>query len=444
MISGGLKFSDAAPMLSGVVENGIDPNDPRVMARTNEATKIIMDYLICVGGMATFDVTAVGTILLLPKELENGIEFEVLGKAKVRGQTDVTQGFYSLVANATYVDPSLAMDNPTVDQGLVPDPVDPSILRRQYNYPGLDVNSVVRVTGAKRFLPITQNNDYLIVQNIEAIKLVILSLERNENNAQQEGVGYRQQALELLQAEVKKHLLDPGNYMKRKAAYEDDIVTFPINTFGWMRARIALEVPAAMQRGKSQLTRILEMAEMRLMEKGMWRGTMKQYEADVVGGCVYFPKDVFSVLAMDVCGHPIDIRSQFHEYLENGPGKHSHCEANLVDLGEEYFPGSGNTRRKYKLHAGAVETSHISAICKIRWIAKVPTDPMVIQNFEAMRLMATAIINERDEKWQEAMTCQQQAVQVLNDELTDYLRGIKHTPQVQDFGFGMSGVGRMH
>src|SRR5437899_2725095 len=57
---GGITFEEAAPFLARVVDNGVCVDDDRVMIRTNEATKIILDYLIPVGGMMTADVLATG------------------------------------------------------------------------------------------------------------------------------------------------------------------------------------------------------------------------------------------------------------------------------------------------------------------------------------------------------------------------------------------------
>src|SRR5205085_1347111 len=100
-----------------------------------------------------------GTTLLLPKEMENAIEVQVLGNATVNNQTDVTQG-WSMVNQFAYLTPDSAHDNPLVDQFLQPDPNDATILRRQYDYPGLSPNATVRATGAKRWLPIETDNTY--------------------------------------------------------------------------------------------------------------------------------------------------------------------------------------------------------------------------------------------------------------------------------------------
>src|SRR3982750_3208282 len=167
-MAGGITYGASKTELATVVANGVGPTDPRVLMRANEATQLVLDEMIPVGGMAIYDVVATTEsgkqVLLLPKELENAIEVEVLSGAQVNGQTDVTQG-WNLVTNFTYVDPASAHDNPLIDLGLVPDNVDPTILRRKYIYPGLAAGATVRVTGAKRYVPINGDGDYLIVQN---------------------------------------------------------------------------------------------------------------------------------------------------------------------------------------------------------------------------------------------------------------------------------------
>lgn len=429
-------------MICGVVDNGILPDDPRVMVRLNEATKIILDYMIPVGGMAIVNVAAVEGMIFLPPQMENAITVRATNPTtKVHNQSDIVMGWYETVNNSAYVDPEQAHDNPLIDAGLQPDPDDPSILRRSYLYPRLSPpNAIIQVAGAKRYLPLTNDEDYLIVQNIEAIKCIILSIERYENAAPDEAQKYRAAGLDLLQAEVKKHLLDPRQYATRKSFYRDDLVTFPPDTLGWVRAQIALDLPEALRAGKFDLTWSINQAEKRIMQRGIFKDCITQIQADVVGGTVYFPLNVGSVLAVDLGGRPIPIRSEFFEHLENGPGMFS-CDQFLKDMGDEYFAGTKTTRRKYKLIANCDNTQCLNAVCKLRWLMKKPADLMVIKNYEALRLMMMAKFLEEKEDWQNAQMNQQQAFTVMEAELRDYLSGIRHTVHVQAEGFGLGDVG---
>lgn len=585
---GGVKFSDVKAELATVTHNGVCADDPRVMQRTNEAIRAVLDELIPVGGMLTGDIvptTESGRqILYLPKEFENAIEVEVLNGAAVQFMTDVTQG-WNLVSNSTYVSPENAHDNPLIDLGLVADfPTHPEILRRKYVYPGLAAGATVRVTGAKRYVPITTDDDYLIVQNIRALKLVILSLERDENNAEEKGEALLQKALRILRAEVTKHQLDPTNSLKRKFNYQADLlnyaegtlgrtrarlalelpgflakgkaeisyyvnravqmlvdnrnqlaiagriqvkagvtelvyepstaaatvlawsdynqirlmvqsfltesadpnmlqvseeyqrkayelqkdqliqetellrhttyttalVTYVSGTFGWTVARLALEMPGGLALTTAELERTLSMAEMRLMERGIWKGCLKTVSASITGGDILFPRDVEAVLSADICGMPTDIRSIFFEFQKNGPGKGIGvnglswlgCSSRFTDQGEVFFNATGDKRRKYHFTGDCTNAVHLNAVCKVRWEQKTACDEMTVKNFEGLRLMCQAIRSEEKEDWQNAGVAAGMAVDVLEKELVQYLGGVQHVPNVE-CDFGMSGLGGM-
>lgn len=440
-LSGGLQFKDAAPLVAGVVENGVCQDDPRVLLRLNEATKIILDTLIPVGGMATANVKAYKTILALPPVMENCIEAVPLDQnTSVRGEKDVTDYWYEIVNGSTYLDPGQQHDNPLIDHGLWPMSNDASKLVRVYEFPGLEPdNSVVTVTGAKRYVPLRQDSDYLIFQNIEVLKLMILAIERGENSMPDEAQKYRQQSLELAQAEVKKHILDPRNYMRRKAQYYDEMFSFPESTAGWTRANIALDVEDALKTGRHDLLWSINQMERRIMQRGViYKDMITHLTTTVVGGHVYFPVNVEAVLAADMEGRPIPIRSEFFQYLENGPGGRPQHQM-LIDQGNEMVGAS--IRRKYKLISDCTQGQKLSAVCLLKWIAKKPEDYMTIKNYEAMRMLMTSKFLEEKEDWKNAQSNQVSAFKILDDELKNYLNGIRFTPHIQTEGFGLGSVG---
>lgn len=431
-MAGGLTYGSMKTLLAEAAGNGVDPSSAFVLKATNSAIEeLLHQEIIPVNAMATYDVVASGTTLLLPKELENAIEVEVQGAAEVNSQTDITQGFYTLVNNFTYVDPTMQHDNPLVDEFLQPDPGDATILRRQYDYPGLTANATVRVTGKKRYIPITVDGDYPIIQNIAALKSMMISQERKYRANDPDGAQkYKADAIQILQAEVKQHLLDPNNSMKRKAAYEADLVNYPQDTFGWTRARMAFELPNGLQMGKSEIGRLLDMAEMRLISRGQWVGTLQEFTADVTGGHLLMPKNVQAVVAIDLCGYPIDIKNVFLEYIRGGPGKLCNCSQYLIDEGETIYP-NGDRRRQYRLRSSTDVTSEISFIGKLRWIKKFPTDFMTIKNFEALRYMVLAVMGDEQKEMQ--------ALNEVNRELTEYLSGQMQVVPVQLEDFSMCG-----
>lgn len=427
-MAGGLTFGAVKNQLSTVVENGVCADDSRVLVRTNEATAAILNVMYPVNSMITADIVADGTTLLLPADFENAIEVEVQGAGTVNSSSDVKQGWYDIVNQFVFVDPDVAHDNPLVDEYLQPDPGDPTILRRQYDYPGLTPNATVRVTGAKRYIPITADNQYLIVQNVLALKWMIQAIEAAENNDRANAEAYKKDCFDLLTAEVKKHQLDPRNSLKRKAGYDADLVNYPQDTFGWMRARLAFELPDGLKMGKSELTRLLEQAEMRLISRGQWVGTLQEYTAEVVSGHILCPVNVQSIVAIDLCCQPIDVKNLFLEYIQGGPGKNC-CYPYLIDEGEMQYP-NGDRRRQYKLNSSS-EVELISFVGKLRWVKKAPSDFMTIKNFEAIRLMCMAIKGDDSAELKSIYECER--------EMREYLAGQMQVIPVQLENFSTCG-----
>lgn len=566
----GTTFGLCKDDIATVVANGVCGDDVRVLKRTNAGTKLLLDMCpAIVGAFATYDVTATGTILLLPKELENAIEVEVLNDATVRGQRDVTEGGYNLVNNSVFLDPAAAHDNPLEDLFLERDPVTHTVLRRKYNYPGLQANAVVRVTGRKRYIPLTGDNDSLLVQNVEALKSAILYLEYKDRGPGSiaDAKMYLADAKEMIEAEAKQHQIDPRRAMARKADFQSDITTYgegtlgrtrgrlalelpgfllkgkaeitylinravqmlvdnrnqlaiagrisvhgtttelaytPTNsagttlpwsdynqirlmvqsfvtespdpqsvavseeykkqafelqkaqlveatekarhttyttalseyvfgTFGWMVARLALEMPGGLAMTTTEIERLVSMAEMRILERGIYKGSLKTLTATITGGDILFPRDVEAVLAADICGQPIDIRSCYFEYQKNGPGHSFDCEGRFVDLGEVFFPQTGTRRRKYA-YRGSTSAVELTAVCKVRFVQKSACDEMVIKNFPAIQLFAEGIKSDNVQKMSEA-------IDVLEHEMSEHLSGIAHTANVDCSFYGFEGVG---
>jgi len=70
--------------------------------------------------------------------------------------------------------------------------------------------------------------------------------------------------------------------------------------------------------------------------------------------------------------------------------------------------------------------NNLTFVAKLRWEPKKPEQAMTIRNYEAVRLMANAIINEMNGKLAEAQAFEAKAINEMEKELRDYLGGIKH------------------
>jgi hypothetical protein len=295
----------------------------------------------------------------------------------------------------------------------------------------------VRVVGPRAYIAITDDNDFLGVQNVPAIKRMIQSIEYTENNQSDEGQKYYLESIGIILAEVKKHLMDPRWVMKRKGDYEADLVTFPQGSKGWVRARIALEVPGAMSAGREDLGRMIDRGQLRMMEAGLFKGCIEEFNATIYDGHVWFPTRVESVLAIDLDGRPIPIRSIFFRYLENGPWWDTSCSGMLIDQGEEFFASGGIRRRKYRIQGPCENGSELSAVCKLRWEPRGETDQLTITNLEANRAMVSALLLEDQLEWGKAEAAAALVLGpkgILQKELGEYLAGIRHTMPFMVYG----------
>lgn len=68
-----------------------------------------------------------------------------------------------------------------------------------------------------------------------------------------------------------------------------------------------------------QLTKAVKL----LVNKGLNDALLGEFSACVCNGCVTLPRDVGTVLGVDVCGQPTLLQDQFFKYHINGPGTRS-------------------------------------------------------------------------------------------------------------------------
>lgn len=303
MSTGGLTFGTQKATLALACDNGVKEDDPRVMRRTNEAIQELLlsvdprtdGALIPVGTMATYyvpiifgylpDAPHVGQtspLLYLPPELENAIEWHILPPGTANLNTDVSQGSVARLVNpSTYVDPESVQDDPLDDKGLVPSIGDPTILQRLYVYPGASTSATVSVTGKKRFIPITSDDDYLIIQHVPAVKRMIQGIERMEaRNGLKDGLDYKAEAIKMLSDEIKNHLSDPMGVMRNVSDFRNDLINFATDTFGHLRARIALEVPGMKGMGRSELGYMLDQSEREAVDHHNFLGRTERYSLE--------------------------------------------------------------------------------------------------------------------------------------------------------------------
>lgn len=65
---------------------------------------------------------------------------------------------------------------------------------------------------------------------------------------------------------------------------------------------------------------LLNEALERLLNMGLWVGTVQRYQVCTNNACLTWPREFETIEVVDVCGQPVTIRNQWFEFLDQGPG----------------------------------------------------------------------------------------------------------------------------
>lgn len=79
-------------------------------------------------------------------------------------------------------------------------------LYRRYAIPGFEneEGSTVTILAKKKFIPVVSDDDDLTITNLGALKLMLIAIEKEENNNLEEALAYEQKAVELLREELRE------------------------------------------------------------------------------------------------------------------------------------------------------------------------------------------------------------------------------------------------
>ncbi|NBS86831.1 MAG: hypothetical protein EBS60_01945, partial [Verrucomicrobia bacterium] len=316
---------------------------------------------------------------------------------------------------------------------------------RQYEISGVNpIPSFVEVTGKLQFQPATLPNDLLIIQDLDALRLMLLALWREQNGQLDVAQGFETKAVERLTTVLEKTLEGA-----RRLSYQSKILVASPGTMGQVRARMALDIKDGLHTDDAMLFHVIDRAEEHLMTKGKWYGTVKQYTVDVsASGEIYLPQEVESVLFASFDSTRVDLFSREYDFHENGPGyRTANNTSNLVliDRGEESVfdisVGYNVLKRKYFVVKpdDNQAVSQLTILAKVRFIPKVnDNSDMVIKNYPALVEMVNALMQA--EKPDFFTFHENKAVELLRAELLEKRGGARLGMQVQGLGFAMGEI----
>ena len=180
----------------------------------------------------------------------------------------------------------------------------------------------IRVTGKRRYLPVIQDTDFLILSNVSALRLEMMSLEREDGNDFQGSAEFHKRAQDLLTAEAKIYQQDPTRVSYRKAQCIEDEKSYDRSQLGYVRARLALENPQFLRVGLRTITRAINTSQERLISQGYWKNTVIYLTLQILGdGWIVPPPNIESIVVTLVEGYPMTMRNRWFESHESSVHK---------------------------------------------------------------------------------------------------------------------------
>jgi hypothetical protein len=403
------------------VDNGLCPTDSRVVQKINEAQRRLHGVRAWLGVLGRYSVTLSSGQFTLPSPTGNITTYAGFGlESAVRvTTTSAPEGFLTNGVQAFLADTG----------SFVPLTFSPlSSDFRSYGVEG-EAPERVEVTGKLNYIPAVGDNDLLIIDDLDALKLMLLALYREENNQLDLAQALENKAVERLTVKTDRALEAARriNYQTRRAN------TIP-NSLGDMRAKLALDINDGLRVSDAELVDLLNNAEEALFARGCWYGVVEQYRVPVTNtGEIYLPPEIGTILKVSMGQKPVSIFDRSFDFHENGAGyqeKNSSGYDLLIDRGEDYINGAW--RRKYFVRDAHAQEC-IVLLAKKRWVSKNrDSDKMDIRNYPAIKEMVLSLQADEPEK---AVFHENKAVALLQKELQEMRGGAKNFIQVQAKAF---------
>jgi hypothetical protein len=439
-----ITLAEAKATLSTYVDNGVYPTDDRVIARINEAQRRLYAVRTWLGLMAKFSVAVSSTppyTFTLPDYTGGGLNsFGDFGLTTVFrvSTTQLAPGFLNNTEQAFLTDNTSLVKVSRLSS---------SSDFRQYQVSGINpIPSFVEVTGKLQFQPATLSTDLLIIQDLDALRLMLLGLWREQNGQLELAQTFETKAVERLSI-----VLDKTLEGARRVTYQSKVSGSQQGTMGYMRARMALDLKDGLHTDDAVLFHAIDRAEEHLMTKGKWFGTIKQFVVDVPAtGEIYLPTEVDAVLFASFDSNTVNLFAREYDFHENGPGYRTagnseHERVVVIDRGEEFVFDSliGDTVPKRKYFVVKPDenepTYPLTILAKTRFVPKQNDNSyMTIQNYPALVEMVTAFM--QTEKPDFFTFHENKAVELLRAELLEKRGGARLTMQIQGEGFAMGEI----
>lgn len=291
-----MNLSQARTYLSPYVENGRCSDTSVVRTVINEAQRRLHatgNYLgtikrwgVTVDANGEFSLPTGAETILRISELPTGLTHSVNG-------TVVATGPYAFV-----------FDSPSLLRFTM---IRPNRFKILGPYP-----TAVDVMGKVVYTDAVSNTDMLIIDDKDALKLMILGIWRENNNAPELANDLIGKAQTHIQTRT-----DLAVESAKTALYQNMLSTAKPGTRGYARAKLALASNGGDRASDAQMAEILDDAEKRIMSQTQY---WHSYLCKAVGGYFAVPHEIESILRVDINNCPTHLYGPTAEYIETGVG----------------------------------------------------------------------------------------------------------------------------
>lgn len=242
-----MTLGQAKPLLAPFVDGGVCPTDARVIARIDEAQRRLFPLRIFVGTVARYIVltqTSNGkTYFDIPAPLDTISRVtRYTGDMLVQPPSPLPPVTYGLLTDG--VGALVGQTGSFLQLN-----VDPSNPRRFYVQSGIES---VDVAGKKVFVPATTDTSILMINDTQALKLMLLGLWRESNDRPDLGQAFEQKAIERLGM-----LSDQAVEEARRISYQATANTWGYGTVGYVRAKLATDIKHGVHHDDAMLFELL-------------------------------------------------------------------------------------------------------------------------------------------------------------------------------------------
>jgi len=248
-----MTFGEIKSEIARVVDNGVPSTDVRVVQRVNQAQRRLHAIRAWLGTLAKYKVDVVTDIITLPYQLESIVRVEK------NTNTNLPSGSILLCDNA-YV--FIHDSGELVPLNFVPIGSVANVIQFKIDSAVSPMPTSIVVTGKKRMVDVVNDSDELIISDLEALKLMVLALYREENN--------QIDMASALQAKAVEHLAyktDMAVEEARRLVYQAKLSTQATNTMGYVRSKLGLDLEFGIKLEDGKLFDLVNKAQDLLITK---------------------------------------------------------------------------------------------------------------------------------------------------------------------------------